>query len=91
VVDTVEVFVVEETTLQQTMPATKAAVTFARGLAHVDRVEPVELREPLRVLLEANLEATVGAKRELPDGVLRALSVAQALEKAPEPGTGAYA
>lgn len=72
------------------VPAAAAAIEFARGLARVDVVLPAELQAPMRALLESNLEAVVGAKRELAPGILRALEVAQALQKVPEPGTGAF-
>lgn len=74
----------------QTMPATTAAVEFARGLAKVS-VLPEELQGPVAALIESALEMTVGAKRELAPGVLRVLDVAVALQKVPERGTGAFA
>lgn len=82
-----EVVVAEE--IEQ-VPAAAAAVELARGLARVDIVLPEELQASMRALLEANLEAVVAARRELPPGVLRALDVAAALQKVPEPGTGAF-
>ena len=76
--------------LEQTMPATEAALVFARALAKVDQISPKEMVEPVRDLLENALQAVVGAKRELPQGVLRSLAIAGALVASPAPGTGAY-
>ena len=82
--------VVVDDKLEQPMPATAAAVQIARGLANVDRL-PSEVQAAVTALLEAALEGTVGAKRELPAGVIRALDLATALQKVPQPGTGAFA
>lgn len=79
-----------ENKLEQPMPATAAAVQIARGLACVDRL-PGPVQDAVTTLLEAALEGTVGAKRELPAGVLRALDLATALQKVPQPGTGVFA
>lgn len=79
--------------LQQPMPATEAALVLARALAKVDHISPKTIVEPTRYLLETALQATVGvpAKKELPQGVLRALAIAQGLVDAPpEPGAGVF-
>lgn len=77
--------------VEQTKTAQDAALVLARALAKVELVQPVEMREPLRDLFENALTMVVGAKRELPDGILRVLEVAEAALQAKEQGTGAYA
>jgi hypothetical protein len=77
--------------VEQTMTAQDAALTLARALAKVELVSPVEAQAPLRELLENTLTMVVGARRELPEGILLVLEVAKGILQAKEPGTGVFA
>jgi hypothetical protein len=66
-----------------------ASLLLSGALAHLDVIQPAELRGPVRDILRAGIELCVGSRSLLGKPIQHTIELAQAVMNAAEPRDGA--